>query len=143
LEDDLGLVTIETMNVIDGEIKEFFSIGPMEITEGHPPRKLGSRVATGLGYIFEMGRPMKGGQIPQQNLSSPDLSVLTIAGSVQGESDSRSIGPMLCQAAHQMGVVVLDSHGGDLLLLFGKFRAQVVWVKVVDQNFGKNIENTF
>ena len=113
--------TIETTNEIDGEIKECFSIGPVEITEGHPPWIFCCRVATGLGYIIEMGYPMKGGEIPQKNLPSPDLSVFAIPGPVQGEPDGRPFGAMLCQAAHQMGVVVLDGHGGNLFLLFGKF----------------------
>jgi hypothetical protein len=65
LEDDPRLVRVETTNEIDGEIKERLSIGPVEITEGHSPWIFGSRIATGLSYIIEMGRPLKGGEISQ------------------------------------------------------------------------------
>ena len=89
----------------------------VHIAEARLPRFFHRAVAADHADAFEVGKPFHPAALAEQELSSPDRSVVSVSRSVEAYSDHRAFYVVLSHDARDMGVMMLDPEDRQSVLL--------------------------
>ena len=87
-----------------------------------------------------MAGPLEAVETADQQLAAPDRPVGAVPGAVIDRADGRATLPVLGQARRQVGVVMLDPDGLEVLALERIFGREVLRMQIVSHEFGAHSE---
>ena len=107
----------------------------MQVAERHAPGLPGGQVTTRHPLITEMADSLVRGQVPGQELSTPDMPVRTIPDPIENHPDHLVLQTMLSQAAGEVGMMVLDTYQGQATLFKSVATGVIVGMEIVGDAF--------
>src|SRR5208337_3595381 len=112
-----------------------------QIAHCHAPRLADRRFSPRQWDIFKMSSAFKVFIPGDEHFSAPDIPVGAITSPIQGESDHSTFKVILRHTTCNVGVVVLHANQLRSALLQRPFSGEIVWVKVIGDDFWPYLEN--
>src|SRR5450755_778998 len=112
-----------------------------QVTDRHPPRLTNRGRSTRQRHVLEMSGAFEAFIAGDQPLSAPNLSVGTVASSIQGKSDYSAFEVVLRHTTCNVGVVMLDADELRSGLFERPARGEVIGVEVVGDDLRTDLED--